>query len=94
MINPSVPGWIDKFFSEQKISETELVTENTSFYDNLRQTGFIYGHIISLDTKSSIPIKDWFKEEVSKVALLNSLLGVYSLTKQQLNWNEFIFKWI
>ena len=90
MINPSVPGWIDKFFSEQKISEMELVTESDSFYDTLRKTGFIYGHIISLDTKSAIPIKGWFKEEVSKVALFNSLLGVYVLTKQRLNWNEFI----
>jgi hypothetical protein len=92
MINPSVPGWIDKFFSEQKISEMELITESNSFYDTLRKTGFIYGHIISLDTKSAIPIKGWFKEEVSKVALFNSLLGVYALTKQQLNWNEFILE--
>ena len=90
MINPSVPGWIDKFFSEQQISKMELVTENDAFYTALRKSGFIYGHIISLDTKLAIPITGWFKEEVSKVALLNSLLGVYSVTKQQLNWEEFI----
>ena len=90
MINPSVPGWIDKFFSEQQFSKMELVTENDAFYKALRKSGFIYGHIISLDTKSVIPITGWFKEEVSKVALLNSLLGVYSVTKQQLNWEEFI----
>lgn len=92
MINPSVPGWIDKFFSEHKISEMELITENTFFYDTLRDTGFIYGHIISVDTKLPIPIKGWFKEEVSKVALFNSLLGVYTLTKQQINWNDFILE--
>lgn len=90
MINPSVPGWIDKFFSEQQISKMELVTENDAFYTALRKSGFIYGHIISLDTKSVIPITGWFKEEVSKVALLNSLLGVYSVTKEKLNWEEFI----
>ena len=90
MINPSVPGWIDKFFSEQQISKMELVTENDAFYKALRKSGFIYGHIISLDTKSVIPITGWFKEEVSKVALLNSLLGVYSVTKEQLNWEKFI----
>jgi hypothetical protein len=90
MINPSVPGWIDKFFSEQQISKMELVTENDTFYTDLRKSGFIYGHIISLDTKLVIPITGWFKEEVSKVALLNSLLGVYSVTKEQLNWEEFI----
>jgi len=90
MINPSVPGWIDKFFSEQQISKMELVTENDTFYTALRKSGFIYGHIISLDTKLVIPITGWFKEEVSKVALLNSLLGVYSVTKEQLNWEQFI----
>jgi hypothetical protein len=90
MINPSVPGWIDKFFSEQQISKMELVTENDTFYTAIRKSGFIYGHIISLDTKLVIPITGWFKEEVSKVALLNSLLGVYSVTKEQLNWEQFI----
>ena len=90
MINPSVPGWIDKFFSEQQISKMELVTENDTFYTAIRKSGFIYGHIISLDTKLVIPITGWFKEEVSKVALLNSLLGVYSVTKEQFNWEEFI----
>lgn len=90
MINPSVPGWIDKFFSEQKISEQELVIESASFYKALRNTGFVYGHIISLNTKLPIPIKGWFKEEVSKVALFNSLLEVYTVTKKDLNWNEFI----
>jgi CRISPR/Cas system CSM-associated protein Csm2 small subunit len=90
MINPSVPGWIEKFFSEQKISEQKLVIESDSFYEALRNTGFVYGHIISLNTKLPIPIKGWFKEEVSKVALFNSLLEVYTVTKKDLNWNEFI----
>ncbi len=90
MINPSVPGWISKFFSEQEISTMELVTENDLFYDNLRKTGFIYGHIVSLDTKSVIPINGWFKEEVSKVALFNSLFGVHIVSKKQINCEDFI----
>jgi hypothetical protein len=90
MINPSVPGWIGKFFSEQKITAMELVTENDLFYYNLRKTGFIYGHIVTLDTKSAIPIQGWFKEEVSKVALFNSLFGVYMVTKKENNWDDFI----
>jgi hypothetical protein len=92
MINPSVLGWIDKFFSEQKISKTELITESDSFYNDLRKTGFVYGHIISLNTKSAIPIKGWFDEEVSKVALFNSLLGVYTITKKGMNWEDFILE--
>ena len=92
MINPSIPGWIDKFFSEQKISEMELVTDANSFYNNLRNTGFIYGHIISLNTKSAIPINGWFKEEISKVALFNTLLSVSAITKHKVNQNDFILE--
>lgn len=92
MINPSVPGWIAKFYSEQKISEMELVSDSSSFYESLQTSGFIYGHIIALHTNTPIPIQGWFKEEVSKVALFNSLLEVYSLTNDTLNWSEFIEK--
>lgn len=92
MINPSVPGWIAKFYSEQKISEMELVSDSSSFYESLQTSGFIYGHIIELHTNTPIPIQGWFKEEVSKVALFNSLLEVYLLTNDTLNWSEFIEK--
>lgn len=56
MINPSVPGWIAKFYSEQKISEMELVSDSSSFYESLQTSGFIYGHIIALHTNTPIPI--------------------------------------
>jgi hypothetical protein len=90
MINPSAPGWIDKFFSEQKISEHTFISGSSSFYENLRDTGFIYGHIISINAANPVVINGWFKEEISKVALFNTLLEVYVLTKKELVWNEFI----
>jgi hypothetical protein len=40
------------------------------------RTGFIYGHIISFDTVNAVETKGWFKEEISKVALLNTLYGI------------------
>ena len=61
MINPSAPGWIDKFFTEQKFSEAIPFETNESFYDKVRATGFIYGHIISIDSRIPIAIKGWFK---------------------------------
>jgi hypothetical protein len=90
MINPSVPGWIAKFYSEQKISEMELIPDSGIFYDSLQKSGFIYGHIIAIDTNTPILIQGWFKEEVSKVALFNSLLEVYKLSHHEFNWDEFI----
>lgn len=90
MINPSASGWIDKFFSEQKFSEAIPFENPESFYDKVRETGFIYGHIISIDSQTPIPVKGWFKTEISKVALLNTLYGVYCLEKRISETNNFI----
>jgi hypothetical protein len=83
MINPSASGWIDKFFIKLKLSELTISETEDSFYQKLRNTGFIYGHIISFDTPFEINAKGWFKEEISKLALLNALYGVFLLTKKE-----------
>lgn len=90
MINPSTSGWIDKFFYKQKFSEQAINETSDSFYDKVRNTGFIYGHIISFVIEKPINTKGWFKEEISKVALLNTLFGVYALTKKETNTENFI----
>ncbi|TDO73693.1 LETM1-like protein [Flavobacterium chryseum] len=90
MINPSASGWIDKFFSEQKFSEAIPFETVDSFYYKVRETGFIYGHIISVDSQIPIPIKGWFKTEISKIALLNTLYGVFCLEKRNSEPKNFI----
>nr|WP_315186657.1 LETM1-related biofilm-associated protein [uncultured Flavobacterium sp.] len=90
MINPSTSGWIDKFFYKQKLSEQAITETSDSFYDKVRNTGFIYGHIISFEIEKPITTKGWFKEEISKVALLNTLFGVYVLTKKETDSEKFI----
>lgn len=90
MINPSASGWIDKFFSTQK-SPKETVFKNTdTFYHTVRSTGFIYGHIISFETTNPIETKGWFKEEISKVALLNTLYNIFCLTNNDISAENFI----
>lgn len=92
MINPSALGWIDKFFSKQELPK-ETVSKNTDvFYHTVRSTGFIYGHIIAFDTIYPIETKGWFKEEISKVALLNTLYGVYCLNNEDNSSSNFIIK--
>ena len=90
MINPSTSGWIDKFFYKQKFSEQTVAETAESFYNKVRDTGFIYGHIISFETQNTIPTKGWFKEEISKVALLNTLFGVFVVTKKEFDSEKFI----
>jgi hypothetical protein len=90
MINPSASGWIDKFFIKLKLSEHNFSETEDSFYQKLRSTGFIYGHIISINTFFEIQTKDWFKEEISKLALLNALYGIFSLTATSKEPSDFI----
>ena len=90
MINPSAPGWIDKFFIEHKFSEESIAKTDEIFYNKLRNTGFIYGHIVTISTQNQIQIDDWFKSEISKIALLNTLFELFCLTKNSLDSNEFI----
>ncbi len=79
MINPSVHGWIDKFFIEQKVAKLEAVESADSFYTEIRKTGFIYGHIIAFASQNGKIPDGWLDDEISKVALLSGLYGVFAL---------------
>lgn len=92
MINPSTHGWIDKYFLEQKTSLLSAETDRNMFYNKIRETGFIYGHIVSFDTTVPIQTKGWIENEISKVALLNTLYGIYGLTTNENNAGEFVSK--
>ncbi|SCY00794.1 LETM1-related biofilm-associated protein [Flavobacterium caeni] len=90
MINPSANGWIDKFFLEQQV--VEAISDTDSFYQNIRLTGFIYGHVVSFSTPRTINTKGWLHDEVSKVAMLNALYQMYTLTTQDVHPKQFIEK--
>ncbi|MGO4822014.1 MULTISPECIES: LETM1-related biofilm-associated protein [unclassified Flavobacterium] len=90
MINPSAPGWIDKFFTKQNAAKQTVFSTTDSFYQKIRSTGFIYGHIVSFETNAVIETKGWVQNEIPKVALLNTLYAMYGLTKQQQNPENFI----
>ncbi len=90
MINPSASGWIDKFFNDQKVSDQTVSKTTDTFYQKVRETGFIYGHIISFDTETPVETKGWFKEEISKVALLNTLHGIFCITTKDCIAENFI----
>ena len=92
MINPSASGWIDKFFIKQEFKKEHLFLDTDSFYKKTRATGFIYGHIISFETPMLVDTKGWVQNEIPKVALLNTLYGVYGLMTQDEDPNNFIKK--
>jgi hypothetical protein len=90
MINPSIHGWIDKFFIEQKTIKDADVTDVNLFYDNIRKTGFIYGHIISFSEEDKTNITGWLNDEISKVALLNGLYQIFKLNSSNKSTEHFI----
>ncbi|HMI06010.1 MAG TPA: hypothetical protein VK528_00585, partial [Flavobacterium sp.] len=90
MINPSANGWIDKFFFEQQ--PAQIIDDADQFYRKVRDTGFIYGHIIGFDTKVNIDSSRWLRDEISKAALLNILYQVFCLTWKDSDPQEFIAK--
>lgn len=92
MINPSAPGWIDKFFIEQKAINTPSLDNGDLYYTNIRKTGFIYGHIISFTSKNKDIPNGWMNDEVSKVALLNALFGIFNLNTTDSSSDVFIQK--
>lgn len=90
MINPSIHGWIDKFFIEQKTIKNIDVDDVDVFYENIRKTGFIYGHIISFSEEDKTNITGWLNDEISKVALLNGLYQIFKLNSSNKSTEHFI----
>lgn len=90
MINASASGWIDKFFLKQGVAKAHVTDYPETFYKRIRATGFVYGHIISFDTQNTIDTKGWISEEISKVALLNTLYITYQMVTQEADSKKFI----
>lgn len=90
MINASAKGWIDKFLIEQGSSILPQDESLENFYLKIRQTGFIYGHIVSFSTQNKINTKGWTNEEISKVALLHTLHLVCVMVTKEVSHSYFI----
>lgn len=90
MINASASGWINKFFLEQGTLKKPVTDYPEAFYKRIRSTGFVYGHIISFDTREPINSKGWITEEISKVALLNTLYATFEMVTEQIDSKIFI----
>ncbi|MFN3754000.1 LETM1-related biofilm-associated protein [Flavobacterium sp.] len=90
MINPSVHGWIDKFFVEQNQVAHSFPQSETDFYVRTRTTGFIFGHVVGFDASISIETKDRLPQELSKIGMLNTLYQMYRLVKQKNDVEDFI----
>jgi hypothetical protein len=92
MINPSASGWIDKFFSTQKLNTFEVDENLLDFYEKNRKTGFIYGYAITVNTFTPIETKGWLENEICKISLLNALFTLYALTTKDTKKEKFLIQ--
>ncbi|MBQ0116326.1 MAG: hypothetical protein KBS98_00265 [Flavobacterium sp.] len=90
MVNPSSSGWINKFFKIQKNLPTSDSIKTSSFYQSVRDTGFIYGYTTRIDIDCELDIQGWTVEEISKVALLNTLYKLFVQVQMENDPDLFI----
>ena len=91
MINPSANGWIDKFFQEQ-IAAKVIPSTAADLYENVSETGFVFGHIVKINSKPEIDLSNLKVDEVFKISLLSVLFDFYCFSTQAINQEEFIKK--
>ncbi|AWH85607.1 hypothetical protein HYN59_11025 [Flavobacterium album] len=89
MINPSASGWIDKFLAQLK-NKRPAAQNSHEFYRAVRDTGFIYGHVVSFNNLDEKETKGWTIEETTKAALLNTLYDVHTLVTNEQDTKAFI----
>jgi hypothetical protein len=92
MINPSAKGWVDKFFLEQDKNLKNNTLDTKTFYNNNRKSGFVFGHILTIDAHFFIDTSNLLEDEISKLALFCNLYAIFEITTQQSNSQIFIDK--
>lgn len=90
MINPSVNGWINKYFSVLAHNRPTNTVTMREFYNRVRSTGFIYGHVIYFNDIADTETKQWTTEEATKVALLTTLYDLYTIITGNTDYDAFI----
>lgn len=75
MINPSTTGWIEKYFSE-RITFNPCESKEV-LYQKIRASGFIFGHIIEINSIASQNLIGLKNDELYKIAFIDSLFEMY-----------------
>lgn len=89
MINPSAHGWIDKFFLENQNNFIGYV-DHDLFYSDIRKSGFVYGHTVTISLRENIDLRGLSADEITKIALLNTLHSVFVLKTGSKDMNLFL----
>lgn len=75
-MNPSIQGWIERYISDYT-HHNEEIQSHEDLYDSLRESGFIYGHVVDVNLFNPLNLKGWLQDEKAKLALINALYLTY-----------------
>lgn len=82
-MNPSANGWIKKLLKEAAKNNSFLNVESETFYNALRDCGFIYGSNFDV-VCNIISNKDFTDEELSKINLCLALLYIHKNAEDEI----------
>jgi hypothetical protein len=87
-MNPSGPGWINKF-GEVVQKKSGIYSDFSTLYASLKDYGFVYG--INVDIPSFISIEHTPSEdERAKINLLTALYFTFNIEKRDRSFEEFL----
>ncbi len=75
-INPSINGWIEKYFN-QYANEISHYATDEDFFVACQNSGLIYGYVVNYHLKSTIDDIKWDNEEKIKLGFLSTLIALY-----------------
>lgn len=87
-MNPSGPGWINKF-GEVVTNKAGVYSDFSTLYESLKKNGFVYG--INVRIPSFIKIEHTPSEdEMAKINLVSALYFTYSLERRESSFDDFL----
>ncbi|MBT8281378.1 MAG: LETM1 domain-containing protein [Muriicola sp.] len=87
-MNPSGPGWINKF-GEVVRNKEGIYSDFSTLYTSLKDYGFVYG--MNVKTPSFISIEHAPSEdEMAKINLLTALYFTFALERQEHKFEDFL----
>ena len=89
MINPSAHRWLDKFFLDNQNNFIDYIDYDL-FYKDIRKSGFVYGHTVAISLKENINLQGLSADEITKIALLNTLYSVFVLKTGEKDVSTFL----
>ena len=89
MINPSINGWITKYFLD---FDSNKIENDTLFYDKLRNSGIVYGNIVDIFNYKLDFENELTDVELSKIVYLDVLHEFFLLNNKSIDKDVFIAK--